>query len=153
VAASAADGTVLERPHAHPRGTEWSSRAWRDVRGPASEHPIDSCRFTGAAADAHAPSVVVANVWPIIPPPATRRWLDTRDRRGATNSDRIVYGPQCLEFLSQNGIGRHGEARPKRREIYGRQNIFDDGTIDSGWASKVRHPRWKDHLEQHSEAG
>jgi hypothetical protein len=109
--------------------------------------------LTCAEADARALSVVVASAWPIIMSPATLRWLDTKDRRGATNSDPITYGRESLEFLSQNGIGRYGEARAKRREIYGRENVFDDGTIDAGWASKVRHPRWKHRLEQHSEAG
>src|SRR4030095_12888145 len=81
------------------------------------------------------------------------RWLDTKDRRGSTKSDPIHYGPEDLDFLSEHGIGRRGEARPKRREVCGRENVFDDGSIDIGWASKVRHPRWKDRLEEHSEVG
>jgi hypothetical protein len=147
-----AGAPAFEPPHGHPRGVEWSYRAWREVRGPASQHPTDSCRLTCAEADARALSVVVASAWPIIMSPATLRWLDTKDRRGATNSDPITYGREGLEFLSQNGIGRYGEARAKRREIYGRENVFDDGTIDAGRASKVRHPRWKHRLEQHSSA-
>ena len=141
----------FERPCETPQAAEWSCRARRDVPGPAAEQPAHRCRLY-ASADFRALSVTTADAWPIVTPPSTRRWLDTKDRRGSTKSDPIHYGPDDLEFLSKHGIGRRGEARPKRREVAGHENVFDDGSIDIGWASKVRHPRWKDRLEKHSEA-
>jgi hypothetical protein len=138
-----------ERACEHPHAVEWSRRAWRDVPGPASEHPAHPCRLD-ASADLRALSITTADAWPIVTPPATRRWLDTKDRRGSTKTGWIKCGPEDLEFLAQNGIGRRGEARPKRRELRGRENVLEDGSIDR--ASKVRHPRWKDRVEKHSEA-
>lgn len=88
---------------------------------------------------------------PLTGPIATRRWLDTRDRRGKTSTEPIVYGAAEAQFLAQNGIGRRGDARHKDREVHRRDDVLDDGAIDIGWASKVRHPRWKDRLEKYSE--
>jgi hypothetical protein len=111
----------FERPCEPPQGEEWSCGASRDLAGPAAEQPA----------------------WLIVTPPATRRWLDTKDHRGATKTKPITYGATELEFLSLHGIARRGEARPKRREVHGRDNVFDDGAIDEGWAAKVRHPKWE----------
>jgi hypothetical protein len=100
----------FERACEHPHGAEWSRRAWRDVPGPASEHPAHRCRLY-ACVDLRALSITVADAWPIATPVATRRWLDTKDRRGSTKSDWIACAREDLEFLAQHGIGRRGEAR------------------------------------------
>jgi hypothetical protein len=92
------------------------------------------------------------SAYPLTVPIATRRWLNTRDRRGKTSTEPIVYGSAEVQFLAQNRVGRRGDARRKDREVHGRVDVFDDGAIDIGWASKIRHPRWKNRLEKYSEA-
>jgi len=114
-----------------PLGLDRSSRAWAAVSGPAE---LDH------------------NAKPAVVSIASRRWLDTKDRRGRTKTEPIAYGASDFQFLAQYSIARQSETRPKDREVHGHQEVFDDGSIDIGWASKVRHPRWKDRLENHTEA-
>ena len=55
------------------------------------------------------------------------------------------------------------EPRAKRREVHrggypdgGRDAVCesaDDGAVEEGWSARLRHPRWRQRLEQHSKAG
>ncbi len=68
-ASDLAHAPAFEGPCEHPQGGEWRCRAWRDVPGPAAEHPADSCRLY-ASAGSRALAVRSADAWPIVTPPA-----------------------------------------------------------------------------------